>query len=342
MILNMSGGGGAGGLNFRVLGGTSAPYNAKENDIWVNSPDRIPAWAFTNDAPDTVTVPCESDVHGYHLTATGGQGGNIYLNITKYTKIPAGATKITTTNHRTTAAGYYHAFYNENKELISTVERKNDRTEYDVPYGATYVRLSVVDDDPFEFIATVGAENGFVWFAVGESSTVAFNALKKNRLDVFPISAKQYVDGEWVGVSAYFYRAGEWVQFSKEFDGYLFNNGSVNEDITGGWSASDGAVVSNTLFGDYYSYPSTKGATCGTVKKVDLTEYNTIKVNCTKLKGTGVLSIGTDTNEVATKSFTTTGVTELNISAVSGEHYIRISSSGASDGDYTVDKVWLE
>jgi hypothetical protein len=183
---------------------------------------------------------------------------------------------------------------------------------------------------------------GMVWISVGTSSAVSFNALKKNNLEVYPLSAKQYIDGELVSVPAYCYQSGDWVQFSKYFDGYLFNNGSVNEDITGGWSAGSGAMVGNTLYGDYYKAQSTRGAICSTVKKIDLTEYNTLKVNCTKVTGTAILYIETDTNQVVAKSFTTTGVTELNISAVSGEHYIRIASSGVSDGDYTVDKVWLE
>lgn len=52
---------------------------------------------------------------------------------------------------------------------------------------------------------------GMVWISTGTSSTVEFNALKKNGIQVYPISAKQYVTGAWVDVTAYSYQGGEWV-----------------------------------------------------------------------------------------------------------------------------------
>lgn len=51
MILNMSGGGG-GGLNFRVIGGTVQPTSAKNNDIWVNTSTKIESWVFSADEPE--------------------------------------------------------------------------------------------------------------------------------------------------------------------------------------------------------------------------------------------------------------------------------------------------
>jgi hypothetical protein len=54
------------------------------------------------------------------------------------------------------------------------------------------------------------AEDGMVWFNIGTSSAVAFNALKKNGIMVYPISAKQYVNGAWVDVEAKSYQNGVW------------------------------------------------------------------------------------------------------------------------------------
>lgn len=46
-----AGGGGGGGLNFKVVGGTTAPASPKENTIWVNTSVTIPSWAFSATEP---------------------------------------------------------------------------------------------------------------------------------------------------------------------------------------------------------------------------------------------------------------------------------------------------
>lgn len=54
---------------------------------------------------------------------------------------------------------------------------------------------------------------GMVWISIGTSSTVAFNALKKNGIQVYPISAKQYIGGAWVDKTAMTYQGGAWVNW---------------------------------------------------------------------------------------------------------------------------------
>ena len=82
------GGCGSGGLNFKVVGGTSQPTNPKENTIWVNTSTTITGYVFSAAEP-------------------------------------------------------------------------------------------------------AAPEEGMVWITTGTSSTVEFNALKKNGIQVYPISAKQ-------------------------------------------------------------------------------------------------------------------------------------------------------
>lgn len=64
-------------------------------------------------------------------------------------------------------------------------------------------------------------ENGIVWFKTGSSSPVAFNALKKGTVMVYPVTAKQYVNGSWVDVMAKSYIDGNWVDWFV----YLFTEG---------------------------------------------------------------------------------------------------------------------
>lgn len=47
------GGGGSGGLNFQIVGGTTAPASPKENTIWVNTSAEITSWAFSATEPET-------------------------------------------------------------------------------------------------------------------------------------------------------------------------------------------------------------------------------------------------------------------------------------------------
>lgn len=57
--------------------------------------------------------------------------------------------------------------------------------------------------------------DGMVWFQTTASSTVNFNALKKNVIQVYPASVKQYVSGAWVNKTAKIYQGGKWVDFAR-------------------------------------------------------------------------------------------------------------------------------
>lgn len=85
-----------------------------------------------------------------------------------------------------------------------------------------YVFVAAEPNDPTE---------GMVWFSTGRSSAVEFNALKKNGIQVYPVSAKQYVSGAWVDVTARSHQGGTWADWNV----YLYKNGVVCEDLTGTW-----------------------------------------------------------------------------------------------------------
>lgn len=79
------------------------------------------------------------------------------------------------------------------------------------------------------------AANGMVWIVTGESSTVEFNALKKNAIQVYPVYAKQYLSGAWENMNAEIYIGSKWTQFSSMWDGELFTPNNQWESVTGGW-----------------------------------------------------------------------------------------------------------
>lgn len=171
-------GGGGGGLNFRVVGGTTQPTNPKENTIWVNTNTAITDWVFSAEQPT--------------------------------------------------------------------------------------------------------AASGRVWISTGASSPVEFNALKKNGIQVYPLSAKQYVSGVWRYVAAKSYQGGKWVNWV--WVSYLYNSGDKCEDITGGWSSSGysggGVEVTSATYGtDRITFTGTNNAhnVACTNNPIDLSKYSKLK-----------------------------------------------------------------
>lgn len=85
----------------------------------------------------------------------------------------------------------------------------------------------------FSATQPVNPTGGMVWFSTGKSSSVEFNALKKNRLNVYPVSAKQYVSGSLVDVTCQSYQNGKWNNWIRK--NILYIAGDENEVVTGGW-----------------------------------------------------------------------------------------------------------
>lgn len=66
------------------------------------------------------------------------------------------------------------------------------------------------------FSATEPTEpmEGMVWITTGATSPVAFNALKKHGIQVFPVFAKQYIGGTWVEKTEKSWQNGEWSEWA--------------------------------------------------------------------------------------------------------------------------------
>jgi hypothetical protein len=186
-----------------------------------------------------------------------------------------------------------------------------------------------------------GYANGMVWITIGASSPVAFNALKKNGVMVYPLSAKQYIDGAWVDVTAKSYQNGEWVDW---WNGELYISGNEYTNFTGGWSS---------YYTYHSSYPNrgtlTKNAdsleivangasniVAQTVNKIDITNYTSaeFEVECISRYSTYPLVLFVDnkndsnynTSRVASKkcelSSGKSGTFSVDISALTGMHYV--------------------
>lgn len=172
---------------------------------------------------------------------------------------------------------------------------------------------------------------GMVWFQTGTSSTVAFNALKKNDITVYPNSCKQYVSGAWAGKTAKTYQSGAWVEW---WNGELFMNGNQYSIRTGGWKIVNAAVGTGEIKADSiflgYSGSSGRESAAFTVNKVNVTEFNKLyaKVKVTSGSNFYIGLCDTNTKSLPTYAYskkasgTGEAVMECDISSALGEYYI--------------------
>ena len=192
------------------------------------------------------------------------------------------------------------------------------------------------------------AAAGMVWITTGTSSSAEFNALKKNAIQIYPISAKQYVGGAWVNVDAYSYQGGEWVDWVT----YLYNLGDQCDSITGGWKAvnANGKMTFNDDHIAFtYSGSSDTHATVYTNNKIDLTGKTKViaEVDVEQCNGVstdlivGLYNSNTDAKgtHIACAGTAKIGngqVLELNVSSYQSEYYIGFRGSSAVGKLYNI------
>lgn len=338
MIFNESGGT---SLNFKVVGGTTAPSNPKENTIWVNTDHKITEWHFGADEPNVYDIQTVvNDPHNMILPE--GQTAGEIINFT----IPATVSSIFE------AIRFYHAATNK----MYCVRQFDGSAVTAWPAG---VKVSVIlSNETYKIGDWVGNgtarllawegyyhEEGTTWITTGSSSSVAFNALRKNSVMVCPLSVKQYISRAWVNIEAESYQNGEWVDW---WTGTFYSYGAEYIDHTGdfvtiGKALNSGATETNTLNivrnADNIKFYNKNSATnaCGIAyysKKFDLTPYSKliftgkIRANGTNgdMAGVGVWADVNGTyvgdRRVAAITGDFDGVAEVSIAEVTGEHYI--------------------
>jgi len=132
------------------------------------------------------------------------------------------------------------------------------------------------------FFGTSEPENpseGMAWITTGISGFAEFNALKKNGITVCPMSAKQYIDGAWVDVTAQIYQGGEWVSWVV----YYYKPGDTCDAITGGiYSEYSGNLYTDTHIQMWCGAQQTW--CIRTQNMVDLTNISTLYLKMNNLR----------------------------------------------------------
>lgn len=195
--------------------------------------------------------------------------------------------------------------------------------------------------------------NGMVWIYTGMESPIEFNALKKNGVQVYPISARQYVSGAWVDVTAKSYQNGAWADWAIEPQ-YLYNNGDECTDITGGWVVcqwySGAPLYSSGCKKNSKSLSAIAGTTYGSVgfatkNKIDMTRASTIRITAAVTRECYFAVSAYNTNvknrEAVLVTATKSGTIELDVSALTGSYYVCFGEDAGSAAGAEVTEVLM-
>jgi hypothetical protein len=235
------------------------------------------------------------------------------------------------------------------------------RMNFYVKSGANVSNLNVyfqVEAGSVKTAFEKGNANGQVWIKPNLSSTVSFDAFKRNRkgnrIILQPGECWLFRTGYgWQNYNKYtkIYQNGAWKDL---WDGYFFKAGNQYTNITGGWTAegwtsSGWSVTQQSKVNTdnlYVLGQASSMSAVGTVQKVDLSRTNALKASINQTSGTVTLCICDDkntSNSVASKANTTTGSCEvsLDVSGYNGSYYIIIFAHG-SGSEATITNVWGE
>lgn len=217
MIGRTNTGGGGAGLNFSVVGGTTAPSHHKENMIWLNTATKITSWALTPMKPEA-------------------------------------------------------------------------------------------------------PEHGMAWITLGSASPVAFNALKKNAIAIFPVSAHQYIHGVWEQVQSKISQAGEWKALLT--DTVFYKNGVFNTEVFGEPTGTTNNVGGVLYWINDYSANATKLFSVDGFDYIEIvvpsTNWGIIDVRLVDEYGRTVKNERVATEKVA-------GTFSVDISGMTGQYYLQLS-----------------
>lgn len=199
--------------------------------------------------------------------------------------------------------------------------------------------VNSADSSFADWYYAVTPDNFGSWTVTGANSegsisqTVTVNAVKQYDVTIF--FGRLYWQGnEYVGVT------GGWRAAQAYYDGgdYWYNQLAITKN--------SGNIVLTS------QRPNGTEGCLGTANKVELTRYNTLKVNVTGVSTTyyckpriivSTANIG-KVSAAATVQVTATGVASLNISSLRGKYYVLFCLNYTANGtcSITFDKIWLE
>ena len=173
--------------------------------------------------------------------------------------------------------------------------------------------------------------DGMLWIATGTSSGAAFNALKKDCLMVYPLSAKQRISGALANVVVKVYQDG-WKDLLTEV--VFFGDGAINTEVFGEIQVASGHN-SNTFYGGNIGFGSYVDISAS--KLFDVSAFNTVECVIGVWNYLHVNMYLVDSSGKAYKLSTITsdqvagGLLTFDVSDYSGEYYVRFATDATSN-----------
>lgn len=212
--------------------------------------------------------------------------------------------------------------------------------------------------------APATAAEGTVMIFTGTASLVAFNALKKNQLMVYPGAVKMYSTGAWANMDASIYQDGKWTRISSS-SLYIVQAGTIQTPP--GFStfgATNGALPTVTQGDGYRLITTTVNSTAvttdspisvnnrstlyATINVVKLTASSTAQwkgVSLALLSGTGLANFTVLTQAIVQQMLAQTlgeHTLSVDVSSLTGEYYpaICVPSNGTTGSQVQVSNLW--
>lgn len=214
---------------------------------------------------------------------------------------------------------------------------------------------------------------GQVWVITNGYSAAGFSPIPDDVTMIYPVSAKIYHSSAWVRCSGSVYTGGSWHPMRV----YYYDNGDELTGFTGGWTAGAGYSSGSGTPTEGTNYVITRNTGTGNkgisitaktpyvrtsmypANKVDLTHISTLHFKVQSSKGapttgnTGGCFIGVvqnnpgssqqDTGTYGTiASISEAATMTLDVSALTGEYYVRVGARMAGNGDTPVYSILYE
>lgn len=132
----------------------------------------------------------------------------------------------------------------------------------------------------------------------------------------------------------------------------LYYYGVNNDEVTGGWSAiaalpsgmSNATKPTLTMETDHIKVKSSSGSggSVFTAYKIDLTDYQYVKINCTRSGGSAyLLTANINNNGYETDAWATigTGDIAMDVSALSGSYYLGLRLYNSTVKIYSIELI---
>lgn len=157
---------------------------------------------------------------------------------------------------------------------------------------------------------------GMLWISTGAASAVGFDALKKNTIRVYPLSAKQYIAGVWTDKTTQIYQGSAWKQMIEDMVIYAGGNKFVALKYTPASNVTEGS--------DYLTVKATSSVNLtkiDTSEPIDLTGYSRAELKYSNMTSGATIGFRIQDNGedvVTTNSTATSGTLSLDLTTVIG------------------------